>query len=183
MPIRLSPFSNLDTAARWLAERTGEQWCPRDLLDLAHGLRLYVWLDFNPMHPELFGDRTEGFVAPICFAGDSNRLAFDGGSGALTMTFLPDGRVVRFKPGVAFSAEAVRVDRDSLKHLANKRKPEGETSEARRERLRTILRDEYGKNPRGALNRAAAKEKVKRQTFTDAFGKGATVNAILRGEV
>lgn len=112
-------WNTLEEAAAWLAAETGEEWTARRVLDacIKRGIRLQIWLDKGTDGPpELFGDRTEGFMAPLVFAGDDQRLAFTG-DGMLTMTRAPDGRLVRFDPGLPFSVDDIRIKDDALLSL------------------------------------------------------------------
>lgn len=82
-------------------------------------LLAHVWIDWAPdAPPDLFAGRTEGFLAPLSFAGDTQRLAFDGTEVLLTMTYNPEGKVVRFTPGIQFGLDALRFKREDIVRLA-----------------------------------------------------------------
>ena len=115
--------ATLDEASAWLEEVTGERWpLPRFL---EYGLWPSVWLAPDPagLHPSvmarLFGDEAEGFLAPVCFAGDVNRLAVTR-AGCLTMTRNEAGELFRFTPGFDFTISNLRFHADALKEHATR---------------------------------------------------------------
>jgi hypothetical protein len=68
------PFrATTEQACDWLAQQTGAPWTLPQLL--AGGLIPYVWLDYDPAYPDLFGDANGGYPAPIFYEGDTRRLA------------------------------------------------------------------------------------------------------------
>jgi hypothetical protein len=119
----LPAWATTEESCAWLASTAGGEWTLRRLLD--YGLRPSAWLDWSPDLPaELFGDRREGFEAPFCFAGDTQRLAFDGNA-QLTMTRRPsDGAIVRFTPGLKVELSALRFAREAVMRTATRLREE-----------------------------------------------------------
>jgi hypothetical protein len=119
----LPKTATLDEASAWLEEVTGECWPLPRLLE--YGLWPSVWLAPDPagLAPEvmarLFGDKAEGFLAPVCFAGDVNRLAVTR-EGCLTMTRSEAGEFSRFTPGTDFTISGLRFHADALKEHATR---------------------------------------------------------------
>lgn len=111
----LPKWTTTDEACAWLEEQTGESWPIARLLD--SGLTPSVWLEYSPEAPkEIFGDRYEGFLAPLLFGGDTNRMA-NTRSGLLTMTRLPNGLLSRFSPGIPFGLSELRYSAKDLAKL------------------------------------------------------------------
>ena len=109
--------ASIDEASEWLEEMTGEPWPLPRMQE--HGLMPWFWLDYSPDAPkELFGDRTEGFAAPICFSGDTKRLEFVGGNAIVTMIRSHDGTHFRFNPGLEVVREEIRFLKKDLEYLA-----------------------------------------------------------------
>lgn len=71
-------------ACAWLEQQTASPWTLARLLE--HGLTPYVWLDYDPDYPELFGDANGGYAAPIFFRDDIARLAAGSEDVLITMT-------------------------------------------------------------------------------------------------
>lgn len=112
------PFrATTDQACSWLAQRTRSTWTLARLLE--HALTPYVWLDFDPLHPELFGDANGGYAAPIFFRDDIARLA--AGSNDVRITLTKDAyQIVAQLPAPGFTRplDALRFLRKDLEHLA-----------------------------------------------------------------
>lgn len=116
-------------ACAWLALRTASPWTLARLLE--HGLTPYVWLDYDPAYPELFGDANGGYAAPIFFEGDIARLA--GGSDDVLMTMTKDAYkiVARLpEPGFRRPLDHLRFQKKDLERLAGKLKHEAEAAVA-----------------------------------------------------
>lgn len=114
-PHYLPKSATADEACAWLEEQTGESWPLARLLE--SWLTPSVWLEYSPEAPkELFGDRHEGFLAPLLFNGDTNRMAHTR-SGLLTMTRLPNGLFCRFSPGIPFDLSELRYSAKDLAKL------------------------------------------------------------------
>ena len=80
LPFRLTTAQACD----WLAEQTASPW---DLARLiSNGLTPYVWLDYDPAYPDLFGDANGGYAAPIFYEADTRRLIEGSADVLITMT-------------------------------------------------------------------------------------------------
>jgi hypothetical protein len=67
------PFrTTTEQACDYLAGQTGNPWTLARLIE--NGLTPYVWLDYDPSYPDLFGDANGGYAAPIFFEDDTARL-------------------------------------------------------------------------------------------------------------
>lgn len=93
----------------WLEAETGEHWTLPRLFE--YHMRPYFWLDFSPGYPAIFGDKTEGYLAPMVFMGDCDRLSADR-SALVTMTRTHDGTLIK-----AHDPPAWRVSIDDLRFL------------------------------------------------------------------
>ncbi len=121
----LPEWATLEEAESWLEAMTGEPWPLPRLLAAAVGPS--VWLkpdaDVPPSYMEhLFEGRSEGYLAPVCFGGDCERLAIDR-TGALSVTRTPSGTLVRFTPPIDFTLSELRFPAPKLRRLAEERKP------------------------------------------------------------
>ncbi|HRH15194.1 MAG TPA: hypothetical protein PK225_12685, partial [Azonexus sp.] len=85
----LPKLATIEQACAWLNERTGKDWSLARLLE--YGLMPWVWLEHAPGYPAIFGDRLEGYLAPMAFGGDTQRLAAGGTDALITMTRTGDG--------------------------------------------------------------------------------------------
>ncbi len=106
----LPTWATAQEAAEWLQAETGEPWPLPRLIE--SGLVPHIWLapEGQPAAGTLagvFDGRHEGFLAPLVFAGDTQRLSVDR-TGALSMTRSPSGNLVRFTPPVQFDIGAIR---------------------------------------------------------------------------
>lgn len=115
----LPTWATADEAGAWLERQTGEPWPLPRLIEA--GALPHVWLvPDDAASPAVltraFNGRHEGYCAPLLFAGDAQRLAFDR-SGAMTMTRSPEGELLRFAPGIAFEASEVRFSSDHVRRL------------------------------------------------------------------
>lgn len=117
MTITTLPYrATLEQACDWLAFQTGEAWDLPRLL--GHALTPYVWLDFDPAWPDLFGDANGGYAAPIFFEGDIARLA--GGADDVLMTMTKDAHkiVARLpEPGFRRALHELRFLKKDLEKL------------------------------------------------------------------
>lgn len=117
---KLSTWSTIDECIAWLQAETGVAWSLPAILE--RGAMPSVWFDWAPEIRELLGDRTEGFNAPFVFSGDTNRMAVDR-TAKLTMTRLPDGRLVRFTPGRDVAIADLRFAREDIERLSAQSTP------------------------------------------------------------
>lgn len=114
--MNLPSVATVSESVAWLDELTADNWTLARVID--SGVMPWVWLDYAPGYPEIFGDRIEGFLAPMCFNGDTRRLmACD--DVLLTWTQLPDGRHVRPSPGLRTDLASLRFKREDIERLAD----------------------------------------------------------------
>lgn len=121
----LPDWATLEEAESWLEAMTGELWPLPRLLGAA--VWPSVWLkpdaDVPPSYMEhLFEGRDEGYLAPMCFAGDCERMAIDR-TGALSRTRTPSGRLAWLTPPIDFTLSQLRFPAPELRRLAEERKP------------------------------------------------------------
>jgi hypothetical protein len=125
------PFrATTEQACDWLAQQTGTPWALARLIE--NGLTPYVWLDYDPEYPELFGDANGGYAAPIFFEGDTQRLA--AGSEDVLITITKDAYkiVARLKPpGFRRALHELRFLKKDLERLASKLKRDAEPQPVR----------------------------------------------------
>ncbi|GAB1394473.1 hypothetical protein MASR1M60_26370 [Rhodocyclaceae bacterium] len=117
----LPKSASIEVACKWLHEQTNSDWTLARLLEC--GLMPWVWLDYSPDAPAgIFGDRAEGYFAPIIFAGDTHRLEMYGDDVVVTWTETHDGTLFRATPGMRFSISELRFVREDLQQLAESTK-------------------------------------------------------------
>jgi hypothetical protein len=108
-------------ACAWLAQQTTSPWTLCLLLE--HGLTPYVWLDYDAAHPELFGEASGGYAAPIFFADDIARLAAGSEDVQITLTKDAYQLPVRLpEPGFRRPLDQLRFLKKDLARLVNKLK-------------------------------------------------------------
>ena len=103
-------------ACNWLAAKTGKTWMLARLLE--NGLMPWFWFDYSPRCAPLFGNRREGYLAPMIFAGDTQRLKADGADVLITLTHSHDGVVSAVEPGVRLALADLRFKRDDVERVA-----------------------------------------------------------------
>jgi hypothetical protein len=108
--------ATIEQSCAYLRARTGETWALSRLLE--YGLTPWLWLDYQPGWPDIFGDRLEGYLAPMCFAGDTQRLATDGSDALVTITKTHDGKLLRVDPGMHAPLTDIRFKRKDIERLA-----------------------------------------------------------------
>lgn len=120
------PFrATIPETCAWLAAQTGTPWTLARLLE--HELTPYVWLDYDPAYPELFGDANGGYAAPIFYAGDIARLASGSEDVLITRTkdaykiiaVLPEPGFTRPLGDVRFQKKDIEKLAGRLKHAAS----------------------------------------------------------------
>ena len=119
LPFRATTIQACD----WLAQQTGAPWTLARMIE--KGLIPYVWLDFDPDYPALFGEANGGYAAPIFFQGDTQRLA--AGSEDVLITITKDVyRIVTHLPlpGFRRDLQALRFLKKDLERLVGKLKRE-----------------------------------------------------------
>lgn len=140
MTLTSLPFrATLDEACAWLSRQLSSTWTLARLLE--HGVTPYVWLDYDPAHPALFGDANGGYLAPIFFEDDIARLA--AGSEDVLITVTKDAYKLFARlpePGWRRQLADLRFQKKDLERLAARlrhdmaaRAPDAETREPARE--------------------------------------------------
>jgi len=112
----LPKHSNIEQACTWLQARTGETWVLPRLLE--HGLMPWFWLDYTPGWPAIFGDRVEGYLAPMVFASDTQRLEADGTDALVNITRAHDGTIFKPSPGMRVPLSDLRFKRADVERVA-----------------------------------------------------------------
>lgn len=110
-----------EEACAWLAQQTGTSWTLASLIEC--GLIPYVWLDYSAEYPELFGDATGGYPAPVFYELDTQRLA--AGSEDVLITFTKDADKLPVQlaaPGIRAPLQALRFLQKDLLRLAKELK-------------------------------------------------------------
>ena len=103
-------------ACTWLEQQTGTPWTLTRLLE--HALTPYVWLDYDPVHADLFGDANGGYAAPIFFQDDIARLANGSDDVLITLTKDASKIVARLpEPGFTRPLDALRFQKKDLTQL------------------------------------------------------------------
>ena len=116
------PFrATTSEACAWLAAQTGTPWTLARLLE--HALTPYVWLDYDPAYPELFGDANGGYAAPIFLDADIARLAAGSEDVLITMTKDAYKIVTRLpEPGFTRPLADLRFQKKDIEKLAGRLK-------------------------------------------------------------
>lgn len=113
----LPKIATLEQAQAWLEYETGQQWPLARLIEET-GIVPLVWLDYSQdAPPEIFAGRLEGFLAPMLFAGDTQRLAAGADDVVLTVTETPDGRLIQMV-GMRCPLSELRFRADDLRENA-----------------------------------------------------------------
>jgi hypothetical protein len=125
----LPAWASIDESLAWLQAKTGVPWTLARLLEC--GPRPWFWLDRSPdSPPEIFGDRPEGILAPMVFASDMQRLAFERTFALVTMSRTHDGKIFKVDPGLRVPLSELRFKKEDLEGTAEciAKKPDGERS-------------------------------------------------------
>ncbi len=122
MSITDLPFrATTSEACDWLSTQTGTPWTLARLLE--HELTPYVWLDYDPAYPDLFGDANGGYAAPIFFEDDIARLAAGSEDVLITMTKDAYKIVARLpEPGFTRPLADLRFQKKDIEKLAGRLK-------------------------------------------------------------
>jgi hypothetical protein len=104
-------------ACDWLKVQTGENWTLARLLE--NGLMPWFWLDYKPDYPAIFGDHIEGYLAPMVFTGDTQRLEADGSHALVNLTHTHDGVVMKVEPSITVSIKELKFKREDLQALSS----------------------------------------------------------------
>ena len=112
----LSKHSSISEACTWLEIETKMDWSLKKLLE--HGVMPWFWLDFKHGLPNMiFEGRIEGYLAPVVFASDVDRIAADGSEALVNMTRTYSGEMFKIDPPIRFSVDELRFLRDDIKDL------------------------------------------------------------------
>lgn len=103
-------------ACEWLQVKSGDNWTLARLIE--HGLMPWFWLDYKPGYPAIFGNRVEGYLAPMVFTGDTQRLEVDGTDALVNMTRTHDGVIMKVEPGMRVSIAELRFKREDVQALS-----------------------------------------------------------------
>jgi hypothetical protein len=126
--------ATLAEACTWLQEQTGKAWSLANLIE--HGATPYVWLDYNDQFPELFGDATGGFAAPIFFQDDTQRLAAGSSDVLITMTKDSDKIAIQLpSPGIRAPLDDLRFLRKDLSRLLEQIKKDAQPAKEQQSTL------------------------------------------------
>ncbi|MBV7427031.1 MULTISPECIES: hypothetical protein [unclassified Acidovorax] len=87
---------------------------------MEYRLRPYFWLEHHPHIPQLTGGRPEGVMVEMVFAGDIQRLEFDGAQPFVTMVRTQDGRLLKTQPGFHIPLDELRFKREEIERAASK---------------------------------------------------------------
>ncbi len=113
----LPKAATIEQACDWLARQTGSAWTLARILEC--GPKPWFWLDYSTDAPkELFGDKTEGYFAPMIFGGDKHRLEMYGEFALVTMTRTHDDNLIKMTPGMRLDLSEIRFKRESLERVA-----------------------------------------------------------------
>lgn len=114
----LPKAATIEQACAWLEQQTGSTWSLAKLLEC--GEQPWFWFDYSTEAPkEIFGDKTEGYFAPMVFAGDTHRLEMFGEFALVTMTRTHDDNLIKMTPGMRIDLSEIRFKRESLQELAD----------------------------------------------------------------
>ncbi|NMG17780.1 hypothetical protein [Aromatoleum bremense] len=111
----LPKYATIEQACDWLEHETGESWILARLLE-CH-LKPWIWIDYKPGWPDIFGSRLEGYLAPMVFAGDTQRMEADGTDALVTMTRTHDGKLLKIEPGWRVPLSEIRFKREDIQRV------------------------------------------------------------------
>ncbi|NMG56858.1 hypothetical protein [Aromatoleum aromaticum] len=111
----LPKYATIEQACDWLEHETGESWILARLLE-CH-LKPWIWIDYKPGWPDIFGSRLEGYLAPMVFAGDTQRMEADGTDALVTMTRTHDGKLLKIEPGWRVPLAEIRFKRENIQRV------------------------------------------------------------------
>lgn len=152
--------ATLAEACTWLHEQTGKTWSLASLIE--YGVTPYIWLDYNDQFPELFGDATGGYAAPIFFQDDTQRLAAGSADVLITMTKDADKIAIQLpSPGIRAPLEDLRFLRKDLSRLLEQIKKDALPA---KEQKPTIVESNKGITKEQALLAFASLVKINLET-------------------
>jgi hypothetical protein len=152
--------ATLAEACTWLHEQTGKTWSLASLIE--YGVTPYIWLDYNDQFPELFGDATGGYAAPIFFQDDTQRLAAGSADVLITMTKDADKIAIQLpSPGIRAPLADLRFLRKDLSRLLEQIKKDALPA---KEQKPTIVESNKGITKEQALLAFASLVKINLET-------------------
>ena len=92
----LPKLATLSEACDWLKSEIGEMFTISRLIE--NGLMPWFWLDYSEQSSTLFDGRKEGYLAPIVFNGDTQRLSADKGDALVNWTRAFNGELREIIP-------------------------------------------------------------------------------------
>lgn len=116
--IYLPKHATTEEACDWLSEKLGERWTLPRLLEC--GLIPWFWLDFTPGWPAIFGDKVEGYLAPVLFACDTQRLAVVRQEVKVNLSRTHNGQIIKIgPPALSVPIGELRFLKSDIERLAN----------------------------------------------------------------
>lgn len=108
--------------------QTGQKWTLARLLE--SGLMPWFWIDYKADVPAvIFNGRIEGYLAPVVFAGDTQRLAADGSDALVNITRTAGGVLMKVEPAMRMPLSELRFKSEDLQSLADRLAPVARQSE------------------------------------------------------
>lgn len=115
----LPRHARIDEACEWMTLQTGQKWTLARLLE--SGLMPWFWIDYKADVPAvIFNGRIEGYLAPVVFAGDTQRLAADGSDALVNITRTAGGVLMKVEPAMRMPLSELRFKSDDLRSLASR---------------------------------------------------------------
>ena len=112
----LPKIATILESCNWLELQTGKSWSLPQLLEC--GLMPWFWLDYQHGWPDvLFGGRIQGYLAPVIFNGDIERLNTERREALVYMTRTYSGEIFKIDPPMRLSVDELRFLRDDIKDL------------------------------------------------------------------
>ncbi len=78
----------------------------------------HFWLDYKPGYPAIFGEKIEGYLTCMVFAGDVHRLEADGADALVNLFTGHDGTLIKVEPAWHVPLTELRFKREDLESLA-----------------------------------------------------------------
>ena len=113
----LPKIATILESCNWLEQQTGKPWSLPQLLE--DGLLPWFWLDYKHGLPDvLFGGSIQGYLAPVIYNGDIERLHSERREALVNMTHTYHGKLFNIDPPMRLSIDELRFKREDLKELA-----------------------------------------------------------------
>lgn len=112
----LPEYSTIDEACNWLSDQTNDDWCLARLIE--NHLTPYIWLDYDPQFPGIYGNHPEGIPVKMIYQGDISRLRIDR-TCTLTMYLNHDGSLlIKSVPSGNVPLSELLFKREDVQELA-----------------------------------------------------------------